>query len=36
MGALHFGAMKVETNDGQHVFEVQVYLGDLDPEGGAG
>ena len=30
--ALRFGEMKVETNDTQHVFEVQVYLDDLDPE----
>jgi starch phosphorylase len=29
--ALHFGEMKVETNGGQHLFEVQVYLNDLDP-----
>ena len=29
--ALHFGEMKVETNGEQHVFEVQVYLNDLDP-----
>ena len=29
--ALRFGAMKVETNAEQHVFEVQVYLNDLDP-----
>ena len=24
--------MKVETNGEQHLFEVQVYLNDLDPE----
>ena len=30
-GRLRFGAVKVETKDGQHVFEVQVYLDDLDP-----
>jgi starch phosphorylase len=30
--ALHFGEMKVETRGGQHVFEVQVCLSDLDPE----
>ena len=30
-GRLRFGAMKVETKDGQHVFEVQLCLGDLDP-----
>ena len=29
--ALHFGDVKVETQDGQHAFEVQVHLGDLDP-----
>jgi starch phosphorylase len=30
--ALHFGEVKVETDGAQHVFEVQVYLGDLDPK----
>jgi starch phosphorylase len=29
--ALRFGEMKVDTNGKQHVFEVQVYLNDLDP-----
>jgi starch phosphorylase len=29
--ALRFGEMKVETNAGQHAFEVQVYLNALDP-----
>jgi starch phosphorylase len=29
--ALRFGEMKVETNGDQHMFEVQVYLGELDP-----
>ena len=29
--ALRFGEVRVETKDGQHVFEVQVYLNDLDP-----
>jgi glycogen phosphorylase len=29
--ALRFGAMKVETNAEQHLFQVQVYLNDLDP-----
>ena len=29
--ALRFGAMKVETGGEQHVFEIQVYLHDLDP-----
>jgi starch phosphorylase len=30
--ALHFGEMKVETGGEQHVFEVQLYLSDLDPQ----
>jgi starch phosphorylase len=30
--ALHFGEVKVETRGGQHVFEVQVCLNDLDPK----
>jgi starch phosphorylase len=30
--ALHFGEVKMETNGNQHVFEVQVYLNDLDPK----
>ena len=29
--ALRFGEMKVETNAERHMFEVQVYLGELDP-----
>jgi starch phosphorylase len=29
---LHFGDVKVETRGEQHVFEVQVYLADLDPK----
>jgi starch phosphorylase len=29
---LHFGEVKVEARGGQHVFEVQVCLSDLDPE----
>jgi starch phosphorylase len=29
---LHFGEVKVETCGGQHIFEVQVCLSDLDPE----
>jgi starch phosphorylase len=29
--AVHFGAMKVETVDGKHVFEIQVYLNNLEP-----
>ena len=28
---LHFGEVKVETKGDQHVFDVQVYLNDLDP-----
>lgn len=31
-GALRFGEVKIETQDEQHVFEVQVYLDDLDPQ----
>jgi starch phosphorylase len=30
--ALRFGEMKVETDGEQHIFEVQVYLDELDPE----
>jgi len=30
--ALRFGEMKLETDGGQHLFEVQVYLDDLDPD----
>jgi starch phosphorylase len=30
-GALHFGAVKVESNAAQHVFEAEVYLNSLDP-----
>jgi len=30
--ALHFGEVKVETFGEQHVFEIQVYLADLDPK----
>jgi starch phosphorylase len=30
--ALRFGEVKVETDGEQHVFEVQMYLDDLDPE----
>jgi starch phosphorylase len=29
--ALHFGEMKVATRDGQHVFDIQVCLNDLEP-----
>jgi starch phosphorylase len=28
---LHFGRVKTETRDGQHIFEVEVYLNGLDP-----
>ncbi|MDI1290858.1 MAG: DUF3417 domain-containing protein, partial [bacterium] len=30
--ALRFGEVKVQTKDGQHLFEVQVLLNDLDPK----
>ena len=30
--ALRFGEVKVETKGQQHVFDVQVYLNDLDPK----
>jgi glycogen phosphorylase len=30
-GRLRLGEVKVETNGGQHAFEVQVYLDDVDP-----
>jgi len=30
--ALHFGAMQIETRDGQHEFELQIKLHELDPE----
>lgn len=30
--ALHFGEVKVQTQSRQHVFEIQVYLHDLDPK----
>ena len=29
---LHFGEVKVETRDTQYVFEIQVFLNDLDPQ----
>jgi glycogen phosphorylase len=29
--AIRFGEMKVETDSGQHVWEVELYLNDLDP-----
>ncbi len=31
-GILHFGDVKIESNGKQHVFEVQIYLNDLDPQ----
>jgi len=31
-GALRFGQLKAQTQGGQHLFEVQVYLHDLDPK----
>jgi len=31
-GQLHFGAVKVETRDGQHFFEIQLFLNDLCPD----
>jgi starch phosphorylase len=31
-GALRFGEVRVETKDQQHVFNIQVYLNDLDPK----
>ena len=30
--ALHFGEAKIETRDEQHVFELRVYLDDLDTQ----
>jgi starch phosphorylase len=29
---VHFGEVKIETNGKQHIYEVQVYLNDLDPK----
>ena len=29
---LHFGEVRMETRSGQYVFEVQIYLNDLDPK----
>jgi glycogen phosphorylase len=29
--AVHFGEVKIETTGEQHVFDIQVYLGELDP-----
>jgi starch phosphorylase len=29
--SIHFGGVKVETRDGHHMFEAQLYLNDLDP-----
>jgi starch phosphorylase len=30
-GSLHFGDLRVETNGGHHLFEVEIFLKDLDP-----
>jgi starch phosphorylase len=30
--ALHFGEVKIESNDKKHMFEIQVYLDDISPE----
>jgi glycogen phosphorylase len=30
--SIHWGNLDVETRSGEHVFRVQVYLGDIDPE----
>ena len=30
-GSLRFGDLRVETNAGHHVFEVEIFLNDLDP-----
>ena len=32
--SLRFGEMKVETRDGQHLFDIQAYLDELDPKAG--
>jgi glycogen phosphorylase len=29
---LHFGEVKVDTNDDKHIFDVQVYTNDIDPK----
>jgi len=29
---LRFGSVRIETKDGSHTFEVQVYLGEVDPD----
>ncbi|MGA2076644.1 MAG: alpha-glucan family phosphorylase [Terriglobia bacterium] len=31
--ALHFGEVKMERSGDQHVFDIQVYVGELDPNG---
>ena len=31
-GSLHFGDLRVETNADHHVFEVEIFLDDLDPD----
>jgi starch phosphorylase len=30
--ALRFGEVKLDSADGQHVFEIQLYLDDVDPD----
>jgi starch phosphorylase len=30
--SLHFGELKVETNEQYHIFEIEVYLNDIDPD----
>ena len=32
-GALRFGSLRVETSAGLHVFEIEIFLNDLDPSG---
>jgi starch phosphorylase len=31
-GSIHFGHLQVETSADQHLFQLQVYLNDLDPD----
>jgi starch phosphorylase len=31
-GSVRFGDLRVETDETHHVFEVEVFLGDLDPQ----
>jgi starch phosphorylase len=30
---LHFGEVKIDTVEAEHVFKVQTYLGEVDPDG---